>query len=138
MSIYQRDPAAPGANVGRRRTPIEGGLERALIAFNESEAVRTVVGLSRSLGQPKASVGASAGSASAMRVTVAWELCWYQWCVDLAGERPQISQIGSGSEAEELERSAREWNAVAEPNGRITLGAVGARAKRRAGWLRRR
>jgi hypothetical protein len=138
VSIYQRDPAAPGANVGRRRTPLEGGLERALVAFNESEAAGTVAGLSRSLGRPKASVGASAGSASAVRVTVAWELCWYQWCVDLAGERPRVSRIGSGGEADELERSARQWNAAAEPDGRLTLGRAAARSKRRAGWLRRR
>ena len=138
MSIYQRDPAAPGANVGRRRTPVEGGLERALIAFNESEAARTVAGLSRSLGQPRASVGASAGSASAVRITVAWELRWYQWCVDLVGERPRVAQIGSGGEADELDRSARQWNAAAGADGRLTRGGAASRSKRRAGWLRRR
>jgi hypothetical protein len=138
VSIYQRDPAAPGANVGRRRAPVEGVLERALAAFGESEAARTVAGLSRSLGRPRASVGASAGSPSAVRVTVAWELCWYQWRVDLAGERPTVSRIGSGGEADELDRSARQWNVVADPQGRLTLGGTAARSRRRAGWLRRR
>jgi hypothetical protein len=137
VSIYQRDPAAPGANVGRRRTPIEGRLERAAVAFGESEAARTVAGLERSLGQPRVSVGASAGSPSAVRITVAWDLCWYQWRVDLADERPRVSQIGKGGEVDELDRSARQWNAVAERNGRLTLGGPAPPSKRRAGWPRR-
>jgi len=69
---------------------------------------------------------------------VAWELCWYQWRVDLAGERPRVSQIGKGGEVDELDRSARQWNAVAERNGRLALGGAAPRPKRRAGWLRRR
>ncbi len=78
------DPAAPGANVGRRPEPERaesptGRLERAVARFNASEAARTVAGLMRTLGQPQVSIGSAAGSPSEVRVTVAWELCWYQW-----------------------------------------------------------
>jgi len=138
VSIYQRDPAAPGANVGRRRVPSEGRLERAVATFNESGAPRTVAGLCRSLGQPTVSVGASAGSASAVRVTVAWELCWYQWGVDVGAEGQPVLQLANGGEVDELDRSARHWNAAVEGDGRLTLGMPAGRPRRRARWLRRR
>ena len=83
------DPAAPGANVGRRPDPEasespRGRLDRAVERFNASEAARTVGGLTRTLGEPRLSIGAAAGSPSEVRVTVAWDLCWYQWGVDLS------------------------------------------------------
>ena len=125
--------------MGRRRAPVESGLERAVAVFNESEASRTVAGLCRSLGQPTVSVGASAGSPSAVRITVAWELCWYQWCVDLADERRPVSKLAQGGEVDELDRSARHWNAAAEGDGRLTFGAARApRGRRGRRWLRRR
>ena len=40
----------------------------------------------RTLGEPRVSIGAAAGSAEAARITVAWELTWYQW-----GGRPAAS-----------------------------------------------
>lgn len=106
--------------------------------FNESEPSRTVAGLCRSLGQPTVSVGASAGSPSAVRITVAWELCWYQWCVDVADERRPVFELAKGGEVDELDRSSRHWNAAAERDGRLTLGAPAARGRRGGRWLRRR
>ena len=123
--------------MGRRRVPPEGRLERAIATFNESDASRTVAGLCRSLGQPTVSVGASAGSASAVRITVAWELCWYQWGVDVTAEGQPVFQLANGGEVDELDRSARHWNAAVEGDGYLTFGAP-ARPRRRARWLRRR
>jgi hypothetical protein len=139
VSIYQRDPAAPGANVGRRRARLDGRLESAVTRFNASETARTVAGLCRSLGRPAVSVGAAAGSPSEARITVAWELCWYQWGVDLADERRPVFAIAKGREVDELDRSARQWNAAAGRGGRLTLGAPTAtRSARRSRWLSRR
>lgn len=141
MSIYQRDPAAPGANVGRRRgAPGEARLEAAVVRFNASETARTVAGLTRSLGSPKVSVGAAAGSPSEVRITIAWELCWYQWGVDLAKESHPIYPIGKGNEVEQLDRSAREWNAATGEAGGLALAGSAPRSalKRSTGWLRRR
>jgi hypothetical protein len=126
VSIFRRDPAAPGANVGRARAlgpAPQDPLERAVARFNASEAARTVAGLARSLGEPRVSVGAAAGSASEVRITVAWELCWYQWGVDLAEESRQVFPIGKGSEVEQLDRSARQWNASCGEQGAAVLGA---------------
>ncbi len=129
------DPAAPGANVGRRPEPevIEsptGRLERAVARFNSSDAARTVAGLMRTLGKPWVSIGAAAGSANEVRITVAWELGWYQWGVDLGDELRAVFQLGKGEEIDQLDGPARQWNAGAGEGGRLILGA---NAKTRAG-----
>ena len=122
------DPAAPGANVGRRPDPEvaespAGRPERALARFNASEAARTVAGLVRTLGEPRVSIGSAAGSPSEVRITVAWELCWYQWGVDLGDEMRAVFQLGKGDEIDQLDGSARQWNARAGEGGRLELGA---------------
>jgi hypothetical protein len=128
------DPAAPGANVGRRPPEPEvaesplGRLERAAIRFNSSEAARTVAGLMRALGSPWVSIGAAAGSPSEVRVTVAWELSWYQWGVDLGDELRPVFQIDKGTELDQLDGAARQWNAGAAEDGQIALGARAGRA----------
>ena len=123
------DPAAPGANVGRRppepgvaESP-RGRLERAAARFNSSDAARTVAGLMRTLGEPWVSIGASAGSASEVRITVAWELGWYQWGVDLGDELRAVFQLGKGEEIDQLDGPARQWNASTGEGGRLVLGA---------------
>lgn len=123
------DPAAPGADVGRRPPQPElaesplGRLERAAARFNASQASRTVAGLMRSLGSPWVSIGSAAGSPSEVRVTVAWELGWYQWGVDLGDELRPVFQIDKGEELDQLDGAARQWNAAAGEDGRIALGA---------------
>jgi hypothetical protein len=138
MSIYQRDPAAPGANVGRRRAQPDGRIEQAIGRFNASPTARTAAGLTRSLGSPRVSVGAAAGSPSEVRITVAWELCWYQWGVDLGDELRPVFEIAKGTEVAQLDRSARQWNASADQSGQLALGGAARPAPRRRGWLRRR
>jgi hypothetical protein len=123
------DPAAPGANVGRRPPEPEvaesplGRLERAALRFNGSNASRTVAGLIRTLGQPWVSIGSLAGSPSEVRVTVAWELTWYQWGVDIGDEMRPVFEIDKGNELNQLDGPARQWNASAADGGRIVLGA---------------
>lgn len=114
-------------------------LERAVVRFNESDVARTVAGLTRSLGQPSVSVGTAAGSPSEVRITVAWDLCWYQWSVDVSDDRRPVAQIARGEDVEQLDRSARHWNASLGEGGHLVFGASGPPApRRRAGWLRRR
>ena len=136
------DPAAPGADVGRRppreasESP-QGRLERAAARFNASEAARTVAGLMRTLGEPWVSIGSAAGSPSEVRITVAWELCWYQWGVDLGDELRAVFQLDKGDEVDQLDGSARQWNARAEEGGTVGARRPRPRAQppRRAGRL---
>ena len=110
-------------------------LEVAVEQFNASEAARVISGLMRSLGRPRASVGNAAGSATQVRVTVAWELCWYQWSVDVLDG--VVHEIGKGEAIEQLDSSARHWNAAVGKAGVLSFGSAGLPARRR-GWLRRR
>jgi hypothetical protein len=120
------DPAARGARVGRAGSEPGTRIERAVLRFNESEHARTVAGLTRTLGQPQVSVGAAAGSPNEIRLTVAWELSWYQWGVDLGEPSRAVYEIDKGHEVSEIDASAREWNAHAAEGGSLRLGTVPA------------
>ena len=125
------DPAARGARVGRAGAIAETGtrLERAMARFNESEHARTVAGLTKTLGDPQVSVGAAAGSPNEIRLTVAWELSWYQWGVDLGEPASAVYEIAKGYEVAEIDAPAREWNAHVEQGGRIAQGVGEPRPK---------
>jgi hypothetical protein len=98
-----------------------GPYELAAFRFNHSDAGRTVAGLTRTLGVPKVSVGARGGSATEVRVTCAWELTWHQWSVDLGDATGPVLEIAEGRRLTELEPAARQWNAAAAADGRITV-----------------
>jgi hypothetical protein len=101
-------------------------FERAAFRFNASEAGRTVSRLVRTLGNPSVSVGALAGTGDQVRVTVAWELSWYQWGVDLGDELRPVFLLGKGREVEQLDSAARQWNATTD-GGRVVLHATSRR-----------
>jgi hypothetical protein len=128
-------PPAP-AQPPRRRLPQppedELGFtpfERAIARFNSSDAGHAVAGLTRTLGIPKASVGASAGAPDEVRITVAWELSWYQWRVDIADELSPVAELGKGGEVDQLDSAARQWNASVGKDGHLRL--AGERAPSR-------
>jgi hypothetical protein len=123
------DPAARGARVGRAGTEPGTRLERAVARFNESEHARTVAGLTKTLGPPLVSVGAAAGSPNEIRLTVAWELSWYQWGVDLGEPAMGVYEIDKGYEVSEIDAPARQWNAHTAEDGILRLGAAPAPAE---------
>ncbi len=121
------DPAAAGARVGRAGAASDSPksrLQRAIDRFNTSEESRTVGGLMRTLGPPWVSVGSSSGAPSEVRITVAWELSWYQWGVDLKDELRPVYQLDKGHEVQELDGPAQQWNASAAEDGRLLLGTA--------------
>ena len=123
-SLWRQRPAPPPR---RRPAPLvinESGLtpfEQAVGRFNSSEAGRAVAGLTRTLGLPKASMGASAGAPGEVRITVAWELSWYQWGVDIADELRPVFELGKGSEVDQLDAAAKQWNVAVGEDGRLRL-----------------
>jgi hypothetical protein len=128
-SVSNADPAARGARSERPdadRPPL-GRFERAAARFNTSEAGHTVAGLVRTLGDPLVSVGASAGPAEEVRITVAWELSWDQWGVALGEEPRPVFELGKGSEITQIDAAARQWNASVIEGGRIVLVAPNLR-----------
>ena len=120
------DPAGRGMRPRRLQPDLDLSpttrFERAISRFNASEAGRTVSGLTRTLGAPSVSVGDSAGGDDEVRVTVAWELTWYQWGVDLGDELRPVYELSRGFEVDEIDAAARQWNASAH-EGRIVMVA---------------
>jgi hypothetical protein len=56
-------------------------------------------------------------------VTVAWELSWYRYEVDLADEDEPVRVGRQGGDLDELLPEEREPNAVCEANGLLALTA---------------
>jgi hypothetical protein len=134
--LRQRRPGVPAPSTAeaesappqRKRRPLPpleadapSPFEQAVARFNSSEGGRAVVGLTRTLGKPQASVGAAAGRPGEVRITVAWELSWYQWGVDIGDELRSVFQIDKGREIDELDAAARQWNASVGEDGRLML-----------------
>jgi hypothetical protein len=99
-----------------------GPTELALEAFNCSEYPRRIASLSRSLGVPDVNVALDE-DLPIVTIVVAWELCWYRYRVDL-DEQPEVRMIAEGRTLEELERSERACNAVADERGSLELIAA--------------
>jgi hypothetical protein len=105
---------------------------RAIELFNHAEAVETVRRLTRMLGAPSVSVGVAAGPRREVRLTVAWELSWYQWAIDPDNRHFPVRELGRGESIADLDLSARMWNARGLADGRIALGAAEAAAEEAA------
>jgi hypothetical protein len=122
------DPAGRGMRPRRLQPDLSPAsrFERAVVRFNASDAGRTAAGLTRTLGAPSVSVGDHAGAEDVVRVTVAWELTWYQWGVDLGDELRPVFELEKGFEVSEIDAAARQWNASAH-DGRVVMVAPARR-----------
>jgi hypothetical protein len=118
------DPAGRGMRPRRLQPDLSpvSRFEQAIARFNSSDAGRTAAGLTRTLGAPSVSVGDHAGAEDVVRITVAWELTWYQWGVDLSDELRPVFELEKGFEVSEIDAAARQWNASAS-DGRIVMVA---------------
>jgi hypothetical protein len=119
-------PAAPlphAASAPREKAPSGGDAQamRALGVFNADEHPRRVAGVARSLGAPSVSVRPLAASGSTIAIVVAWELCWYRYEVDPSNEAAGANVIAQGTELSELPDEDRLANAVAAPDGSLSL-----------------
>jgi hypothetical protein len=128
------DEEEPRGLLGRRSSPrsprhvkavptnAQLKIGRALELFNASEHPRTVAGIARTLGTPYASASTSKSSAAEVLLTVAWELSWYQFGVDLSDGSEPVRPRGQGQELSELPAAAQDWNCTVDESGRIELG----------------
>jgi hypothetical protein len=97
-----------------------GAVEAGVELFNESGHPRTVSGIARTLGDPRVSVVQR--NASEVVVTVAWDLSWYQYRVDMLGPRP-VTLHRRGEELAEIESRFQTWNATVEADGTVALAS---------------
>jgi len=98
----------------------------ALGAFNASNHRRTVAGLTRTLGPPRASalaIRVSNGLPGA-RLTVAWELTWYQWEIGPGPGGPEVRESGKGETIDQLRAADRTWNLLVAADGTLEQRSV--------------
>jgi hypothetical protein len=98
-------------------------VERALELFNSSDHVRTIGGIARTLGEPWVSATPLHEAPSEVAITVAWELSWYRYRVDLGDAADPVTLVSKGQELDELDESMRDWNATALADGKLAVGA---------------
>lgn len=102
----------------RRLSPPELAIVEAADLFNASPHRRTVAGIAKSLGEPKASIVPLSGVSGEMIVTVIWEISWYQYRVTPDSASP-VRLADRGYDVEALESGFRAWNAAISEDGRL-------------------
>lgn len=112
-------PVRAGQSSVTTRTSGELKVARALEVFNAGEQPRRVAGVARSLGSPTVTVRPLEESGSTVAITVAWELCWYRYEVDLGDEAAGSRLVAKGMELDELPEEDRLANATADERGEL-------------------
>jgi len=102
----------------RRLSGPELAMVEAADLFNASAFRRTVAGLAKSLGQPKASIVPLSGVNSEVVLTVAWEISWYQYRITPDSGQP-VRLEDRGQDPGDVEAMFTNWNARLAPDGRI-------------------
>ena len=102
----------------RRLSQRELAMVEAADLFNESDFRRTIAGIAKSLGKPKASIVPLSGTSSEVVLTVAWDISWYQYRVSPESAQP-VRLAERGHEPRELESMFTSWNAKLTADGRI-------------------
>ncbi len=102
----------------RRLSGPEVAMVEAADLFNESAYRRTISGIAKSLGAPKASIVPLSGTSSEVVLTVAWDISWYQYRITPESGQP-VRLAERGHEPRELETLFTAWNARLTPDGRI-------------------
>lgn len=104
------EPIAPGTTT----------VADAVDAFNHSDHRRTVAGLTRTLGAPRATaVVRKVNGEDSIRLTIAWEITWYQWDVTPAGRGHEVREARKGETIDQLSAADRAWNLMAAADGTL-------------------
>ena len=102
----------------RRLSPREQQMVEAADIFNSSDYRRTVGGIAKSLGSPRASIVPLSGVTGELIVTVAWDISWYQYRVTPDSVQP-VRLAERGHELADLDAGYQRWNAHVEDDGRL-------------------
>ncbi len=102
----------------RRLSVPEKAMVEAAELFNGSNFRRTVAGIAKSLGEPRASIVPLSGVNTEVVLTVAWDISWYQYRITPESGQP-VRLAERGHDPRELETMFTSWNARLTPDGRI-------------------
>jgi hypothetical protein len=102
----------------RRLSERELAVVEAADLFNASTHRRTVGGIAKSLGPPKASIMRLSGVNADVVVTIAWDISWYQYRVTPESAQP-VRLAERGYDVSELDSGFTAWNAELDEEGRL-------------------
>ena len=94
----------------RRLSSAEQAAVEASALFNVSDALRTVEGIARSLGDPQVSIVLLSGTTAEVVVTLSWDISWYQYRISRDAAQP-VRLAERGLDPAELEAKFTAWNA---------------------------
>ena len=90
--------------------------------FNESQFTQRIREVRKSLGKPKASLTKLVGAEPRALVTIAWDIIWYQYLVDLRRDIPMDQRVAlhrEGMDLDELTAVFKDKNASVDDEGRL-------------------
>lgn len=112
-------PQPPSSTVAQpilsRLSPDQQAIVEAVSLFNGSPHRRTIEGLMRSLGTPRAAVAPTESGDTA--IVVAWDISWYRYRV-AGGEPDPVQMVERGFDAAEL-GVEHDWNCDVDTAGRL-------------------
>lgn len=114
---------APRRDVHGVPTNVELKIERAIEMFNSSGLPHRMAGITKSLGAPVVAVRPSATEGVIVRITIAWELAWYRFDVDLGDAEAGVKPVARGSELRELDESEMQPTNAMNEDGQIVAAA---------------
>jgi hypothetical protein len=94
----------------RRLSGNEQAIVEAVALFNANDALRTVEGIARSLGEPRVSVAVLSGPNPDVVLSFVWEISWYQYRINRDSPQP-VRLAERGMEPGELDEKFTAWNA---------------------------
>ena len=102
----------------RRLSEPELQMVEAADLFNASAYRRTIGGIAKSLGEPRASLVPLSGVKGELVLTVAWDISWYQYRIAPDSAQP-VRLEERGHELEELDNGYQGWNVNISDDGRV-------------------
>jgi hypothetical protein len=102
----------------RRLSEPELAMVEAADVFNASDYRRTIGGVAKSLGEPRASIRQLSGVNQELVITIAWDITWYQYRVSRESAQP-VRLEARGHELDALDAVYQNWNARVDTEGRV-------------------
>ncbi len=136
----EEDLPADAADNAAAATGAEGGepsgfrieeVQAAQRYYNESPFTNRIRDVRRSLGRPKANLTRVPGEEPRAIVTIAWDIVWYQYLVDLRRDLPagyeRVALHREGMDLGELAHYFNDKNAVVNDDGRLDASELEVR-----------
>jgi hypothetical protein len=126
-------PPAPAESPGtsERFEPFSlAEIQLAQRYFNESPFTERVRDIRHSLGKPKVNLSRVQGVGPRVLVTVAWDIVWYQYLVNLRKDAPadqRVALFREGMDLDELAPHFRDKNASVDDDGRLDASELEVR-----------